>query len=197
MKFVVIKGVVFLTFWQDMVLTGLVHQGIIKQEESWSSYNPETSYTLEEVKDGLQNFIVVIEMFVAALAYAYAFPFYDYKDRPGRVPLTFGQALRAVFGVGDVLRDVVFNFGCVKREFAESEIDASVYNRVMARARAEPRAPEPHRLRSARPAAQACCAPHVFCSVLTARWLVRVLLSLFLSGGGGGARGGRERQPCA
>lgn len=128
-----IKIVVFFTFWQDMLLTALVHEKVIVEKKSWSSYNPETSYTVEEVKAGLQNFIVCIEMFFAALGHAYAFSIYDYKERPDRVPLTFSEQLGQVFGVLDVLRDVLFHFGCVRKEFTEADIDPSVYNRVQAR----------------------------------------------------------------
>ncbi|GFH23709.1 uncharacterized protein HaLaN_21364, partial [Haematococcus lacustris] len=66
-KFLCIKAVVFLTFWQGVLLAILVSGGVIT-DESWSTYDQLG------VASGIQDFLICIEMFVAALAHAYAFP---------------------------------------------------------------------------------------------------------------------------
>ena len=52
-----------------------------------------------------QEFLVCIEMFIAALAHAYAFPPGDYLD-PAHPPLGFTRNMRKMFDVRDVVEDV-------------------------------------------------------------------------------------------
>lgn len=54
---------------------------------------------------GLQNFIICLEMFVAAIGHAYAFPPRDYMD-PSRPPPGFLNNVRVMFDVRDVVTDV-------------------------------------------------------------------------------------------
>jgi hypothetical protein len=72
-KFLAIKAVVFLTFWQGVVLAGLVNLKYIKQV---------AEYTAEDVATGFNDFFVCIEMFFAALWHLYAFPLSDFKRHP-------------------------------------------------------------------------------------------------------------------
>lgn len=67
-KLLVIKGVVFLTWWQGIVLSGLVFVGYIK---------PTLTYTADEVADGLQNFLITIEMLLFAVAHHFVFHWTD------------------------------------------------------------------------------------------------------------------------
>jgi hypothetical protein len=69
LKLLCIKGVVFLMFWQGLVLSGMGAAGVLK---------PTLSYTQEEVSDGLQNFVVCIEMFLFAVAHKWAFSYHDF-----------------------------------------------------------------------------------------------------------------------
>lgn len=129
-KFLVVKAVVFFTFWQDMLLTGLVQEKVIKQRESWSSYN------VEEVKDGIQNFVVCIEMFFATLAHAWAFPVYDYREREGGVPPSFGDNLRELMCVDDVADDICMAFGCVNKQFSAADVDTTIADEMKSKAAA-------------------------------------------------------------
>ena len=73
LKFMCIKLVIFFSFWQEMLVYALVYFNVIRYQESW------TTTTVEDVAAGLQNFLMCVEMLIAALAHSYAFPIEDYK----------------------------------------------------------------------------------------------------------------------
>ena len=66
----------------------------------------ESDYNKDEVASGVQNFLICIEMFFAALAHAYAFPPKDYMDPGWSVKSGFVYSLRIMFDVRDVVDDV-------------------------------------------------------------------------------------------
>jgi len=82
-----------------MVIEALVRMGFISQKSSW------TTYEVSDVAAGLQDFLICIEMFFAAIAHAHAFPPKEYKDSstPQR---PFFSSLMAMFDIQDVLSDV-------------------------------------------------------------------------------------------
>eukprot|EP00889_Picochlorum_renovo_P001479 jgi/Picre1/28509/NNA_003913.t1 len=97
-KFIAIKAVVFLTFWQSLLIDIAAETNLIHPAE-WSTYDTG------DVAAGLQNFLICLEMFAAALGHAYAFPPRDYMD-PCRPPAGFMNNIKAMFDVGDVMTDV-------------------------------------------------------------------------------------------
>ena len=72
LKFFTIKSVIFLSFWQGVLLAILETMGYIlpmcDEEGKKVTLNPGT------ISAGYQNFLVCIEMFFAAIALRYAFP---------------------------------------------------------------------------------------------------------------------------
>lgn len=66
-KFLLIKAIVFLTFWQSIAISIVFSLDLVKTER-W------TTYDTDDVSAGVQNFFICIEMFVAALVFAYVFP---------------------------------------------------------------------------------------------------------------------------
>jgi len=70
-KFLCVKAVVFLTFWQGVLLAALAYGGIIHDGRQFDSDQQET---------GVQDFVVCIEMFIAACAHYYAYPVQPYAD---------------------------------------------------------------------------------------------------------------------
>lgn len=70
-KFLVVKAVVFFTFWQSVAISWAAHVGWIK---------PIPGLELGEVEVGLQDFLVCVEMFVAACCHKYAFGFETYRN---------------------------------------------------------------------------------------------------------------------
>ncbi|GLC71802.1 hypothetical protein PLESTF_001168600 [Pleodorina starrii] len=109
-KFLCIKAVIFVTFWQGMVIAILVYAGVIRQD-SW--------YDTRNVAAGLQDFLICIEMFLAALAHAYAFPPRDYMAGYSR---GFFSNVLHIFN----LRDVVDDVGRVMEEHVSSAATAVV-----------------------------------------------------------------------
>ncbi|KAL6774564.1 hypothetical protein ACKKBG_A25495 [Auxenochlorella protothecoides x Auxenochlorella symbiontica] len=97
-KFLVIKAVVFLTFWQSVGIN-LASKFDLLKPASWSTYDDD------DIAAGLQNFLICLEMFAAAIAHAHAFPPRDYMDpnsqRPG-----FLKNVKVMFDVRDVVDDV-------------------------------------------------------------------------------------------
>lgn len=92
-KFAAIKTVVFLSFWQSVLLAGLNHFGIIPHSDLWTS---------DEVATGLQNFIVCVEMYLVALAHRFIFSDDAYVPPTGRQPLQQWVVLH-VLSISDVI----------------------------------------------------------------------------------------------
>ncbi|EKX48282.1 hypothetical protein GUITHDRAFT_162440 [Guillardia theta CCMP2712] len=69
-KFLVVKAVVFFSWWQQIIVTFLVEVDMIP---------PVLEYTSEDVAKGLQNLLVVIEMFVYAICLHAFFPYTDFR----------------------------------------------------------------------------------------------------------------------
>ena len=71
-KFLTVKAVVFVSFWQGQAILLAVKYKIIVVKETW------TDYDAADVATGLQEFAICVEMFFAAIAHAYAFPPSEY-----------------------------------------------------------------------------------------------------------------------
>lgn len=59
-KFLCVKAVLFITFWQSVVISGLAHVDWI---------HDIGKFTTENVSRGLQDLLICVEMFAAALAH--------------------------------------------------------------------------------------------------------------------------------
>lgn len=70
-KFMVVKAVVFLTFWQGVALAVMARFG-------WLHNTP--NFSIGEVQVGMQDFLVCIEMFLAACMHKYTFGWEAYAD---------------------------------------------------------------------------------------------------------------------
>lgn len=70
-KFLCIKFVIFFAFWQSVVITGLVKIGVI---------TGMGGYDARQVSTGLQDFLICIEMFFAAVAFTYTFGYEPFTE---------------------------------------------------------------------------------------------------------------------
>jgi len=71
-KFLCIKAVIFFSFWQGVTIAVLVaFDVLIKEREDW---------TVSEISTATQNFLICIEMFPCAIAYALTFGYRTFKN---------------------------------------------------------------------------------------------------------------------
>jgi hypothetical protein len=98
-KFIVVKAVVFFTFWQFVLLSLLAKLGILHETENYSE---------DRLTAALQDFIVCIEMCFAALAHHAAFNYQQFHDtsQPHIVAPMFRSMFEAI-DVTDVYVDEV------------------------------------------------------------------------------------------
>lgn len=117
-KFLTIKSVIFLTFWQGVLLALFEVIGIIQAVDTGSS-----SYKLSagSVAAGWQNFIICIEMFFASIALRIAFPHTTYVSPlssngtgyGGRNVVTMqsiSNNLKETMNPKDIMTDAIHNF---------------------------------------------------------------------------------------
>ena len=102
-KFLTVKAVVFLSFWQGQLILLLVKMRVIRVKETW------TDYDAADVATGMQEFAICIEMFFAAVAHAYAFPPSEYATGAQQVvsQRKFIDNVRDMFDLRDVYHDLV------------------------------------------------------------------------------------------
>ena len=129
LKFVVVKSVVFLTFWQSLACSFMVNLGIL--------------YDGEEARK-LQNFLICVEMVLASFGLIFAFPYTTYY---AGAPDSFYDAVRHAASVHDVYADIVHQFAgryggyilysedteaAPKRHYIRERMDAAMLAAAMA-----------------------------------------------------------------
>ncbi|GFR66706.1 transmembrane protein 184C-like, partial [Elysia marginata] len=100
-KFLCVKAVVFLSFWQSLLIAFLAKIGVIPQNGPWVYYD-----NIHEVSTGIQDFCICIEMFLAAIAHYYSFshkPFVNFAAEQQNCCSSFLM----MWDVRDVGEDVV------------------------------------------------------------------------------------------
>uniref|UniRef100_A0A3Q3E6W2 Transmembrane protein 184B n=1 Tax=Labrus bergylta TaxID=56723 RepID=A0A3Q3E6W2_9LABR len=123
LKFLMVKSVIFLSFWQGMLLAILEKCGAIPQINS-----VEVSVGEGTVAAGYQNFIICIEMFFAALALRHAFTYRVYMDksmdlqgkgREKHLPLIISSSLKETMSPGDMVQDAIHNFSPAYQQYTQ------------------------------------------------------------------------------
>ncbi|KAL4588400.1 hypothetical protein LXL04_001285 [Taraxacum kok-saghyz] len=94
-KFIIIKSVVFLTYWQGVLVFIAAKYNFIK--------------TPEEAAD-FQNFIICVEMLIAAVGHLYAFPYKEYAGANVGAPRGFTDSLAHALKLNDFYHDTVHQF---------------------------------------------------------------------------------------
>ncbi|VDO08498.1 unnamed protein product [Rodentolepis nana] len=96
-KFICVKFVVFMSFWQSVLISILAATGVIRRVEAWK---------LENERSICINFLVCIEMFIAAVGHHFAFTAAPYQD--ASAPRTSCcYSWWSMLDISDVKRDVV------------------------------------------------------------------------------------------
>ncbi|XP_001963021.3 transmembrane protein 184C isoform X2 [Drosophila ananassae] len=109
-KFLCIKAVVFFSFFQGVLLNVLVYYNIIK--DIFGSDVGDTN-----LASLLQNFLICIEMFIAAVAHIYSFPHHpfhinspQYWNNPNH---SWCRAFLSMMDISDMQEDVTEHLGVV------------------------------------------------------------------------------------
>lgn len=116
LKFLTVKSVIFLSFWQGVLLSILGLTGAI---QSIKSDFGRVAVSTGAVAAGYQNFLTCIEMILAAVAFRYAFPVSLYADigsgtgSSGSRPVnlqSISSSLKETMNPKDIMQDAIHNF---------------------------------------------------------------------------------------
>jgi hypothetical protein len=112
-KFFTVKSVIFLSFWQGVILAILERADLISPVFSREGERASAG----TVSAGYQNFLISVEMFFAALALRYAFPYQIYAtscstDANGRsvTMQSISSSLKETMNPRDIMNDAIHNF---------------------------------------------------------------------------------------
>ncbi|KAB2059342.1 hypothetical protein ERO13_A11G275900v2 [Gossypium hirsutum] len=94
-KFIIIKSVVFLTYWQGVMFFLAAKSGFIKDADAAAQF---------------QNFIICVEMLLAALGHLYAFPYKEYAGANIGMSRGFTRSLAHALMLNDFYHDTVHQF---------------------------------------------------------------------------------------
>lgn len=104
-KLMSIKAILFFSFWQQVILGALVFFDVIPDIKDWKQ---------KELANGLNNFIVCIEMFILSVVHHFVFPYQEYvsSESLGYHKLDPKQALNAMRNFKDVINqtDMISDF---------------------------------------------------------------------------------------
>lgn len=129
LKFLMVKSIIFLSFWQGMLLAILEKCGAIPKISS-----AEVTVGEGTVAAGYQNFIICIEMFFASLALRHAFTYRVYMDKRldahGPVPIygdygrcapmkSISSSLKETMNPGDMVQDAIHNFSPAYQQYTQ------------------------------------------------------------------------------
>eukprot|EP01063_Lacrimia_lanifica_P031912 TRINITY_DN5367_c0_g1_i3.p1 TRINITY_DN5367_c0_g1~~TRINITY_DN5367_c0_g1_i3.p1 ORF type:complete len:287 (+),score=84.69 TRINITY_DN5367_c0_g1_i3:266-1126(+) len=100
-KFIAIKLVVFLCFWQGIGISVLVHLGLIHD-------SAQGTWDANQVANGFQNFLVCVEMLGVSVLHKYTFSHVPYLPASGlrKASARLNDIAHAVVDVRDVHADV-------------------------------------------------------------------------------------------
>lgn len=83
-KFLVIKAIVFLCWWQGMVVSGMASAGWLEGTTQWTS---------DEVQRGLQDFLICVEMAIIAMVHHRVYSYLDFvPSEQSKTPLLAASA---------------------------------------------------------------------------------------------------------
>lgn len=121
LKFLTIKSVIFLSFWQGMLLAILERCGVIPKALVIDGHEVGAG----SVAAGWQNFIISIEMFFASIALRYAFTSSVYREKKSEAPEnvapmhSISSGLKETINHGDMVQDAIHNFSPAYQQYTQ------------------------------------------------------------------------------
>lgn len=127
LKFFSVKSVIFLSFWQGVVLAIMEKANLISRLQS----DDKTVLTeAGTVSAGYQNFLICIEMFFAAIAMRYAFPISVYMSEGSHQSSgrsvnmqSISSTLRETMNPRDIMTDAIHNFHPQYQQYTQYSSD--------------------------------------------------------------------------
>ena len=104
---------------QGVIITILINTGLLSNIFGTTSKNDP-----KDVSSSLQNFLICIEMFLAAIAHHYAFSYKAYVDLAAEQP-NCCQSFCQMWDVSDVKDDVHEHFGVMGKNYSASTVGDS------------------------------------------------------------------------
>ncbi|KAG8433009.1 hypothetical protein GDO86_017324 [Hymenochirus boettgeri] len=127
LKFLTIKAVIFLSFWQGMLLAILERCGVIPEVQIINNKLVGAG----TVAAGYQNFIICIEMLCAAIALRYAFTCQVYKEKKENstanlAPMqSISSGLKETISPHDIVQDAIHNFSPTYQQYTQQSMQDS------------------------------------------------------------------------
>ncbi|XP_001513672.2 transmembrane protein 184A [Ornithorhynchus anatinus] len=124
LKFLTIKAVIFLSFWQGMLLAILEKCGVIPEMQIINGKEVGAG----TVAAGYQNFIICIEMFFAAIALRYAFTCQVYWEKKENSPVnvapmqSISSGLKETISPQDIVQDAIHNFSPAYQQYTQQSM---------------------------------------------------------------------------
>ncbi|EHB12925.1 Transmembrane protein 184A [Heterocephalus glaber] len=120
LKFLTIKAVIFLSFWQGLLLAILERCGVIPEVQAIDG----TRVGAGTLATGYQNFLICIEMLFASVALRYAFTCQVYaekKNSPGPpAPMqSISSGLKETISPRDIVQDAIHNFSPAYQQYTQ------------------------------------------------------------------------------
>ncbi|KAK3100568.1 hypothetical protein FSP39_021944 [Pinctada imbricata] len=100
-KFLCVKFVVFFSFWQSVVIAIMVELNWIPNDGKWIYYDD-----IKGVAAAIQDFLICIEMFIAAIAHYYSFSHKPFIN-PESQNTDWWTSFRSMWDVSDMRDDVI------------------------------------------------------------------------------------------
>lgn len=118
LKFLTVKFIVFMSFWQGFALAIIEKSGLITTQNHIKAGT---------ISAGYQNFILCIEMFFASVMLKFAFPYNIYRIQQhrltGKVALkTISKNISKSINPKDILQDTIHNFSPAYHNYAGANI---------------------------------------------------------------------------
>jgi len=105
-KFLSVKFIIFMSFWQSVLIAGLVKIDVIKNTTLWSSDN---------ISVGVQNTLICVEMLIVSVWHLTAFRVNEYASQ-GPKETSIWTSVAVCFNFSDVASDIYRSFFSLSRK---------------------------------------------------------------------------------